>query len=80
MALKGHPVISGGGLDSNYQLEQMHFHWDAEHTIDGHRDPLEIHLVHYNKKYNNFSIATKHENGIAVVAVLFEVNNKYRSL
>lgn len=73
VTLKGQPLLSGGGLQTNYQLDQMHFHWEAEHTINGYRDPLELHLVHYNKKYNNFTAALKHENSISVVAILFEV-------
>jgi len=72
--LDGVPLhLSGGNLSSVYVLEQMHFHWSAEHTVDGLRDPLELHLVHYDKKYANFSVAAQHDKGIAVVAVLFEV-------
>lgn len=65
--------LSGGNLLSVYVFEQMHFHWSAEHTVDGLRDLLELHLVHYDKKYANMSVAAQHEGGIAVVAVLFEV-------
>ncbi len=32
-----------------YQLLQIHFHAPAEHTLDGIRYPLEIHLVHRNE-------------------------------
>ncbi|XP_011257615.1 carbonic anhydrase isoform X2 [Camponotus floridanus] len=74
--LDGIPIhLSGGSLPSVYVLEQMHFHWSAEHTVDGVRDPLELHLVHYNNQYANFSEAMQHEDGIVVVAVLFEVIN-----
>ncbi|KYM99035.1 Carbonic anhydrase 2, partial [Cyphomyrmex costatus] len=74
--LDGVPLhLSGGNLSSLYVLEQMHFHWSAEHTVDGLRDPLELHLVHYNKKYTNFSAALQYEDGIVVVAVLFELSN-----
>ncbi|XP_012529632.1 carbonic anhydrase [Monomorium pharaonis] len=66
--------LSGGSLSSVYVLEQMHFHWSAEHTVDGLRDPLELHLVHYNRKYGNISVAAQYEDGIAVVAVLFELS------
>ncbi|XP_077262128.1 LOW QUALITY PROTEIN: carbonic anhydrase [Temnothorax americanus] len=66
--------LSGIVLSSIYILEQMHFHWGAEHTVDGLRDPLELHLVHYDKKYSNFSVAAQHEDGVAVVAVLFELS------
>ncbi|XP_011162244.1 putative carbonic anhydrase 3 isoform X2 [Solenopsis invicta] len=73
--LDGVPLhLSGGSLSSVYVLEQMHFHWDAEHTVDGLRDPLELHLVHYNKKYLNLEAAMKFEDGIAVVAVLFKLS------
>lgn len=65
--------LSGGGLTSTFVLEQMHFHWGAEHTIDGVRDVLELHLVHYDKQYGNFTIAAQKKNGLAVVAVLFKV-------
>lgn len=72
--LDGVPIyLSGGSLSSIYVLEQMHFHWNAEHTVDGSRDPLELHFVHYDIRYENFSVAAEHENGIVVVAVLFEV-------
>lgn len=29
-----------------YELLQLHFHAPSEHTIDGHRGPIEMHLVH----------------------------------
>jgi len=29
-----------------YTLKQAHFHGGSEHTVNGHRRPLEIHLVH----------------------------------
>ncbi|GAB1859234.1 Carbonic anhydrase 3 isoform X1 [Camponotus japonicus] len=68
------PYISGANLQSAYIFEQMHFHWGAEHTVDGLRGPLELHLVHYDKQYANVSIAAQHENGIVVVSVLFELS------
>lgn len=73
--LHGIPMyLSGGILQSEYVFEQMHFHWGAEHTINGLRDALELHLVHYDKQYANISVAMQHENGLAVVAVLFKVD------
>ncbi|KAK0161518.1 hypothetical protein PV327_009978 [Microctonus hyperodae] len=73
ITLSGIPVyLTGGGLASMFILEQLHFHWDAEHTIDGVRDALELHLVHYDKKYGNVSNASHYQNGICVVAVLFK--------
>ncbi|XP_011302080.1 putative carbonic anhydrase 3 [Fopius arisanus] len=74
ITLSGVPLLlSGGGLSSTYQLEQMHFHWGAEHTIDDHRDALELHLVHFEKKYGNVSTAAHYKNGVVVIAVLFRL-------
>ncbi|AFC25134.1 carbonic anhydrase [Saprospira grandis] len=42
-----------------YYLKQFHFHEPSEHTIEGVRYPLEMHLVHANK-----------EGDIAVLAVM----------
>ncbi|XP_011152005.3 putative carbonic anhydrase 3 isoform X1 [Harpegnathos saltator] len=75
--LDGVPVhLSGGSLPSVYVLQQMHFHWSAEHTVDGFRHPLELHFVHYDNQYANFSVAAEHENGVVVIAVLFELSNE----
>lgn len=30
-------TITGGGLPDNYKMDQMHFHWASEHTIDNKR-------------------------------------------
>ena len=74
LQLSGVPVhLEGANLKSTYILEQIHFHWPAEHTVDNNRDALELHFVHYKEQYGNTSAASKHENGIAVVATLFEV-------
>lgn len=74
LQLSGVPVhLEGANLESTYILEQIHFHWPAEHTVDNNRDALELHFVHYKEQYGNTSAASKHENGIAVVATLFEV-------
>ncbi|KAL6427641.1 hypothetical protein ACFW04_008838 [Cataglyphis niger] len=75
IVLHGIPIyLSNGILQSEYVFEQMHFHWGAEHTINGLRDALELHLVHYDKQYANISVAMQHENGLAVVAVLFKLD------
>ena len=67
-----------------YYIEQLHFHWGknssygSEHTIDNKRYPLEMHLVHYNSKYQNVSDAVLGEerNGLAVISVLFEISKE----
>ncbi|WP_343329474.1 carbonic anhydrase family protein [Polaribacter staleyi] len=46
---------------NTYFLLQLHFHEPSEHTINGVRFPLEIHLVHKSKsnKYTVMSILAK---------------------
>ncbi|KAL3692176.1 hypothetical protein R1sor_005827 [Riccia sorocarpa] len=56
--------LNGGGQlkiqQKTYYLKQFHFHSPSEHTIDGVRFPLELHLVH------------KSENGeLAVIGIPF---------
>ena len=36
----------------NYDLIQIHFHEPSEHTINGVRYPIEIHLVHQSEEKN----------------------------
>lgn len=77
ITLSGVPInLMGGGLPATYVLEQIHIHWPAEHTIDGVRDPMEFHFVHYDKEFSNVTSALKYPNGIAVLAVLFEFSDK----
>lgn len=45
--------------NEKFDLKQIHFHEGSEHTINGMRYPLEMHLVHVNAK-----------NEIAVLAVM----------
>lgn len=68
--------VLGGGLKNKYVLEQFHFHWGSEHTIAGERYALEIHLVHRNSKYGTLTEAAEVKGGIAVVAVLFHVDEQ----
>lgn len=75
IVLTGVPIhLEGGSLPSVYVLEQMHFHWGSEHTVDGRRDALEMHFVHFAKEYQNVTEAAEHPNGLAVVAVLFQLS------
>ena len=30
-------VMAAGGLPAVYRLEQIHFHWESEHTFEGKR-------------------------------------------
>ena len=70
--------MSGGPLDHAYQLEQLHFHWGAEdsrgseHTVDGRRFPMEMHLVHHRHHYHKHK--ENDEEAIAVLGVFFEIS------
>ncbi|XP_076545964.1 carbonic anhydrase 1 isoform X2 [Osmia lignaria lignaria] len=66
--------LEGANLPNSYILEEMHFHWPAEHTVDVNRDVLEVHFVHYSNKYHNTSMAAQYDKGIAVVASLFKLS------
>jgi carbonic anhydrase len=75
------PKIRGTALNNHiYQFNELHFHWDqndtsgSEHSIHGSRQALEMHLVHWNLKYTSMEEAAKHEDGLAVVAILFAAN------
>jgi len=70
-------ILSGGQLSANYQILQLHFHWGAndaqgsEHTVDGKKYPLELHVVHTkvgdpNPVYN--------PKGLSVTGFFFELD------
>ena len=81
------PSISGGGLQDKYEFVNLHFHWGddpdkggSEHLIGSKRYPAEMHLVHYNTKYNSFSEATHHPDGLAVLDVMLDVPNNEHNI
>ncbi|RWS22122.1 carbonic anhydrase 9-like isoform X2, partial [Leptotrombidium deliense] len=83
----GSPLVSGTAVNNElYRFQQFHFHWGSEdnvgseHTIDNVRFPLEMHLVHYNDKYDNIIEAATKPDGLLVLAILFKlsvVNNPF---
>ncbi|TKW10865.1 hypothetical protein SEVIR_6G196000v4 [Setaria viridis] len=56
----GRLVING----TVYHLRQLHWHTPSEHTVDGRRYDMELHLVHQTT-----------ENKTAVIGVLYETGN-----
>lgn len=59
---------AGSSIDVNgttYELKQFHFHGQSEHTINGKRYPLEVHLVHQSEAGD-----------YVVVGVLFEAGSE----
>ncbi|KAM0939721.1 putative carbonic anhydrase [Dioscorea sansibarensis] len=55
--------------EKKYHLKQMHWHSPAEHTIDGVRHPVELHLVHFSDDGN-----------ITVIAVLYKYGDEDKLL
>lgn len=45
----------------------------SEHTVDGHRYAAELHLVHYNTRYKDLAEAKTKPDGLAVVAIFYEI-------
>lgn len=45
----------------------------SEHTVNGHRYAGEMHLVHYNRKYENLTIAKPRPDGLAVLGIFFQL-------
>ncbi|KAK4816154.1 hypothetical protein QYF61_011536, partial [Mycteria americana] len=68
-----------GGYAQQYRAVQLHLHWGSpsgpgsEHTVNGRRFAAEIHVVHYNTKYDNFKEAMVHPDGLAVLGAFLEV-------
>ncbi|XP_037093007.1 carbonic anhydrase 1-like [Pollicipes pollicipes] len=80
-SMKARPelVVRGGALPGEYQVVGFHFHWGendtvgSEHILDGRSYPLEMHIVCKNAKYSDMKKATQRPDGLAVLAVWFEV-------
>ena len=74
--------INGGPFPEGamYRLVQTHWHWGpnnsvgSEHTVDGRKYPLEVHMVHYNEKYPDLETASLYPDGVAVNAFLYQVS------
>lgn len=69
--------LSGGPLSGEYKLLQMHFHWGkdsyrgSEHTINGKRYPIELHMVHIAA---NVTDNTNFPGAIAVLGIFFNLS------
>ncbi len=45
-----------GYKNKQYKMKQFHFHSPSEHTINGVRYPLEIHMVHHSEESNSYIV------------------------
>ena len=45
-----------GYKEKEYKMKQFHFHSPSEHTLNGVRYPLEIHMVHHSEESNSYIV------------------------
>ncbi|XP_034717092.1 carbonic anhydrase XVb isoform X2 [Etheostoma cragini] len=72
--------ISGGDLSEDYDSLQFHLHWGngtsvpgSEHTVDGKRYPMELHIVNSKASYNrNTTLAFEDSTGLAALGFFIE--------
>ena len=57
---KDSTIVFDGDL---YLLEQFHFHFPSEHTVDQRHYPMELHLVHHNERQEAAVVAVFIEEG-----------------
>nr|XP_049693298.1 carbonic anhydrase 1 [Helicoverpa armigera] len=67
-----HPVVTGGPLKYLYRLEQLHFHWLSEHSINGVKFPMELHFVHVRSDLSVVEALGKRD-GLAIISVFGNV-------
>jgi len=81
----------GGSTNTHaYYMWELNFHWGevgqatqgSEHTVGGNAYPLEMHMVHVEDRFIsedgwvNFAGAKANADGVAILSILFYVNNK----
>jgi len=71
-------TITHGPLhEKDYRLAMIQGHWGgSEHSIEGKFFDGEIHLVHHHLQYSDVKEASRHAEGVAVVAVFLTVNDE----
>lgn len=74
-----HPYVFGGKLLNEYELEGLHFHWGdrnnrgSEHVLNDIRYPMEMHIIHRNRKYKNVAEALGHPDGLTVLGFFYQI-------
>ncbi|KAM7381733.1 hypothetical protein PAMA_012529 [Pampus argenteus] len=72
--------VSGGGLSETYNSLQFHLHWGngasvpgSEHTVNGKRYPMELHIVNIKSSSNgNTTAAIADSTGLAALGFFIE--------
>ncbi|XP_025927163.1 carbonic anhydrase 4 [Apteryx rowi] len=82
------PKIGGGGLRRKYKAIELHFHWGvqdihylpgSEHSINGEKAAMELHIVHIREDLSDITEAKKNEDGVAVLAFFIEVGDENKN-
>ncbi|KAF3856935.1 hypothetical protein F7725_017658, partial [Dissostichus mawsoni] len=82
--LKDDYFVRGAGLPGRFKAEKVEFHWGpnngsegSEHSINGHRYPVEMQVYMYNSDdFDSLSAALREQRIIAAMAVFFQVGGK----
>ncbi|NXC81985.1 CAH4 anhydrase, partial [Cercotrichas coryphoeus] len=93
VTLNSSPKVGGGGLRRKYKAVEFHLHWGvpgepqnipgSEHSIDGEKYPMELHVVHIREDVSDVTEAKKTPEGLAVLAFFVkadEENKNYATL
>ncbi|NWH50594.1 CAH4 anhydrase, partial [Fregata magnificens] len=93
VTLSTSPKIGGGGLGRKYKVIEFHLHWGvqgvqqylpgSEHSIDGEKQAMELHIVHIREDVSDITEAKKTADGVAVLAFFIKVeeeNKNYATL
>ncbi|KAJ0060159.1 hypothetical protein NL108_004007 [Boleophthalmus pectinirostris] len=81
VTLTGNVRVKGGDLPGTYDSMQFHLHWGngasvpgSEHTVDGKRYPMELHIVNLKSQYNgNTTQAAADSTGAAALGFFIDV-------
>ncbi|NWX05074.1 CAH4 anhydrase, partial [Caloenas nicobarica] len=78
VTLNTSPKIGGEGLIRKYKAVEFHLHWGvqveqqyypgSEHSIDGEKQAMELHIVHIREDASDIAEAKKYADGVAVLA------------
>lgn len=74
------PYIFGGLLRDEYELVGLHFHWGdknnrgSEHVVNDMRYPMEMHIIHRNRRYATMAEALQHGDGLCVLGFMFQIS------
>uniref|UniRef100_UPI0037E8BBD5 carbonic anhydrase XVb n=1 Tax=Semicossyphus pulcher TaxID=241346 RepID=UPI0037E8BBD5 len=80
VALNSGLTVSGGDLSEAYDSLQFHLHWGngtsspgSEHTVNGKRYPMELHIVNSKSSLNgNTTLAVADSTGLAALGFFIE--------